>query len=555
MRAGFIAVAAALLLAVVPATADAARYAVGVERGADVHTLRDELERRTGAPVRSLAPVPVLLARAASERIFRGLRGIRYVERERVRRLGYSPNDPLLARQWYLAQNRAYDAWEVLPPLAAVRVAVIDSGIDAGHPELERRIAPNGMRSFVGGSPKIDTQGHGTFVAGLIAAEADNQTGIAGLAPAAELLVAKVVAPDGTIPVSAEVAAIRWAVGAGARVINMSLGGLRDPLDPERDTFSHQEADAIRYAVSQGVVVVAAVGNAPQSAETPWRYASWPAALPHVLGVSAVARDGSAPPFSNRDAVYNDVAAPGQDIVSTFPRALTAKRPGCDEQGYSPCGPEEYRLAEGTSFAAPQVSAAAATLIATRPDLRPEQVTTILEQTAVDASAASGCRMCPLGRDALTGWGRIDVAAALAALAGPLPPADQLEPNDDAGGEASPLWGPRPRVDAALDFWDDQNDVYRIKLRKRQRVYASLQGPAGGDPILALWKPGTRRVDDLRHVYKRAKVSRRSGSSDFIGYRARRDGWYYLQVRLPTAAGGAYRLSVVKVGSRRGARR
>ena len=86
-----------------------------------------------------------------------------------------------MPRQWYLEQLRAYGAWEVLPPLAAVRVAVIDSGVDAGHPELARRIAA--ARSFVGGSAKVDTQGHGTFVAGLIAAEVDNQTGIAGLSP------------------------------------------------------------------------------------------------------------------------------------------------------------------------------------------------------------------------------------------------------------------------------------------------------------------------------------------------------------------------------------
>jgi subtilisin family serine protease len=548
MRAVVIAFAAAALAAAMPATVQADRFAIGVRPGADTTALRAELERRTGAPVRSLAPLPVFVATARTARTFRSLRGVRYVERDRLRRLVFTPNDPLLPRQWYVTQNRAYDAWDVIPVLAPVRVAVIDSGVDAGHPELERRIV--GARSFVGGSPKIDVQGHGTFVAGLIAAEVDNQTGIAGLAPAAELLVAKVVAPDGTIPVSAEVAAIRWAVASGARVINMSLGGLRDPLDPERDTFSHEEADALRYAISQGVVVVAAVGNSLPSGQTPWRYASWPAALPHVLGVSAIARDGSSPSFSNRDAVYNDIAAPGQDILSTFPRALTAKRPSCNEQGYSPCGPEEYRLAEGTSFAAPQVSAAAATLIASRPDLQADQVTAILEGTAVDSNAASGCPTCPLGRDAFTGWGRLDVTAALAVLNGPLPPADRYEPNDDAGNQGVSLWGPRPRVEATLDFWNDQNDVYRVRLRKGQRVYASLQGPRGSDPILALWKPGTRSVDDLRRVYKRAKVSRRSGPTDFIGYRARRDGWFYLQVKLPTAAGGAYRLSLVKLGAR-----
>ena len=82
--------------------------------------------------------------------------------------------------------------------------------------------------------------------------------------------------------------AIRWAVERGARVINMSLGGVRDPLDPDRDTFSRLEADAVAYAVANGVVVVAAVGNDDQAPKSPWSFASYPAALPHVIGVSAV---------------------------------------------------------------------------------------------------------------------------------------------------------------------------------------------------------------------------------------------------------------------------
>jgi hypothetical protein len=542
----FILTAAAVAVLALGATgqAAAARFAVGIRPGADVAALRVLLERRTGQRVESLAPVPALLAEATSPRRLHGLPDARYVERVPVRRLSFVPNDPLVPKQWYLAQNRAFDAWTVLPPLAAVRVAVIDSGVDAGHPELVRRITA--ARSFVDGSARVDTQGHGTFVAGLIAAEADNQTGIAGMSPAAELLVAKVVTAERTIPVDVEAKAIRWAVQSGARVINMSLGGLRDPLEPSRDTFSRLEADAIAYAVSRNVVVVAAVGNADQAPRQPWRYASWPAALPHVIGVSALGRDGSSPAFSNRDAVYNDIAAPGQEIVSTFPRAMTAKRHHCEEQGYSLCGPEEYRVAEGTSFAAPQVSAAAATLLGTDPTLRAEQVIALLERTAVDANASNGCRACPLGRDAYTGSGRLDVTASLAALDGPVPARDSLEPNDNAGRAAYTLWGPKRRIEASLDFWDDQNDVYRLRLRKGQRVYASLIGPPGSDPALVLWRPGTTNVDDLGRQDLRARVSQRTGPNDFIGYRAPREGWYYLQVKLPTQGAGAYRLSVVK---------
>src|SRR5437016_2361133 len=170
---------------------------------------------------------------------------------------------------------------------------------------------------------------------------------------------------------SAAVAGVR-----GARVINLSLGGLRDPRDPDRDTYSPLEAAAVDYAVARGAVVVASVGNSDQAPQTPWPFASYPAALPHVLGVSALARDGSVPLFSDRDQIFNDIAAPGQDIFSTLPRALTKTvNATCVDQGYSDCGPDEFRHAEGTSFAAPQVAAAAALLLAQDPRLTSDQVT------------------------------------------------------------------------------------------------------------------------------------------------------------------------------------
>jgi hypothetical protein len=373
------------------------------------------------------------------------------------------------------------------------------------------------------------------------------------MTPAAELLVAKVVTAERTIPVEAEAKAIRWAVAQGARVINMSLGGLRDPLDPSRDTYSALEADAIAYAVSNDVVVVAAVGNGDQAPSQPWSYASYPAALPHVLGVSALARDGSAPPFSNRDAVFNDLAAPGEEIVSTFPRKLTAgARPACAEQGYSLCASEEYRAAEGTSFAAPQVSAAAATLLATRPDLSADQVTALLTRSAVDVSAPTGCRQCPLGRDHLSGWGRLDVTAALVVLGvDQIVPPDRYEANDDAGKRAYPLWfqGTRRQLSATLDYWDDQNDVYRVFLRRNERLLASVVGPRRTDITLALWGPGTYEVDDLAEQDLRVRLSSRPGPNEYLSYRAPAAGFHYVHVKLTAQGGpenGSYRLALVK---------
>ena len=126
------------------------------------------------------------------------------------------PNtEPLAAKQWYLEQDNAWDFWPTMPQLFPVKVAVIDSGIDGSHPDLVGRVVAG--RSFVGGSPFQDTNGHGTFVAGEIAANPTNALGIAGLAFNARLIIAKVVAPDGEVSLPAEVAGIRWAVAQGAQ--------------------------------------------------------------------------------------------------------------------------------------------------------------------------------------------------------------------------------------------------------------------------------------------------------------------------------------------------
>jgi subtilisin family serine protease len=453
----------------------------------------------------------------------------------------FSPADPLAGKQWYLTANRTYDSWATPPTLTPVKIGIIDSGIDLSHPELAKHVIA--ARSFVGGKTAFDLQGHGTFVAGVIAAELNDGIGIAGSFPAAQLIVAKVVTPQRTIPVEAEARAIRWVVDQGARVINMSLGGVRDPLRPSRDTYSQAEADAVRYAVAHGVLIVAAAGNGDQSPREPWRFASYPAALPHVLGVGAFAQDGSVPDFSNRDAIYVDIAAPGEAILSTLPLRLTAQYPGCADQGYSDCGPEDFRSAEGTSFAAPQVTAAAATLLSLNPDLTSDQLSTLLEQTATDANNANGCRPCRTGRDAYTGWGRLNVATAVGQL--PVPPRqDRLEPNDDAGPDAAPLSGGSGRLRATVDFWDDQSDVYRIHLRRGQKLFAVLSPPTRTDTALALWKPGARHVDDLRSQDLRVRHSPRSrgGGTEKLSYRARRAGFYYLQVKIEAEGSGQYKL-------------
>jgi hypothetical protein len=527
-----------------PAVAEGGRVAIGLAPGANPAEVAAAVERRTGnRPVR-LSPIRALVTDLPAGVSLRGIRGIRYVEPAFSRRLALTPSDPLASKQWYIAKSRFYESWPTLPALFNVRVAVIDSGVDSNHPELAKKISDS--KSFVGGSALQDASGHGTFVSGIIAAGLDNGIGIAGLAPSAELLVAKVVTSSREIPVEAEVKAIRWAVQRRARVINLSFGGIRDPLDPNRDTFSQLEADAVAYAVSRGVVVVAAVGNGDHAPEMPWSYASYPAALPHVLGVSALNEAGVVPKYSNRDQIYNDLAAPGDRILSILPRSLTSRYPACSEQGYSSCGPDEYREAQGTSFAAPLVTAAAAQLLSVRPGLRPDQVTAILQETAVDMSPETGCVLCSQGRDEHSGWGRLDVAAALEALEGSLPARDRFEANDDAGRRAAFLTRSSRRLKATVDFWDDQDDVYAIRLQARQRVWVALAGSVTDDLSLALWLPRTRSVTNVANVRQRAKLSAHGDAREHVSFTAPVTGTYYIQVRISSPGHAGYRLNYVK---------
>ena len=285
--------AAFVLALAVPAQASAGRFAIGIEKGADEQAVARHVQAVTGEPVTKIGPF-ALSVRARHSGELLGVAGASWVERMRpTRRLAFTPNDPLIGRQWYLGRIHAFDAWSQQPALTGVRVAVLDSGIDSGHPDLQNQIVDG--RSFVSSSWETDTNGHGTFVAGEIGAALNNGTGIAGVGFPVELLIAKIVRSDGTISPDAEARAIHWAVDNGARVINMSFGGVRDPHDRSLDTYSPLEAAAVQYAVTNGVLVVAAVGNADSAPTEPWNYAGYPAALPHVIGVSSLNRDGTVP--------------------------------------------------------------------------------------------------------------------------------------------------------------------------------------------------------------------------------------------------------------------
>lgn len=445
----------------------------------------------------------------------------------------FTPTNQYYSKQWYLAQDQAFSAWPTTPPtFQPVKVALIDSGVDCTLPDFKGQIAAT--KSFVDRSPCVDSQGHGTVVAGEIAGALDS-AGVVGIAYGAQLVVAKVVASDGTIPLRAEADAIRWSVQQGARVINLSFGAVRDPLNPSLDAYSKVEAQAVAYAVKHGAVVVAAVGNSDEAYATPWPFASWPAALPHVIGVAALTRTGDVPAFSDEDPRFVDIAAPGVGIFSTFPKGLTGLQAGCLPQGYTACASGDYQQPEGTSFAAPQVSAAAAVLFGLDPALTSSQVTTILERHADDVDAATGCPACPVGRDKYSGWGSLDVAKAVAAVSPgvPLPPSDHFEPNDSVS-QAYRLRGPRPVVEATLDYWDDVVDFYRVKLARGQRLVARVRA----QPTVNLIIRGSSAA--------RLVQTANPGQKVHLAYRARATGWYYVEVRIARPGSGRYTLRLTE---------
>jgi hypothetical protein len=172
----------------------------------------------------------------------------------------------------------------------------------------------------------------------------------------------------------------------------------------------------------------------------------------------------------------------------------------------------------------------------------------LLEHSADDVNAGNGCPRCALLRDPLSGWGRLNVAKAVSALAGPLPAPDTFETNDEAGPAAHTLWGTNQRVDATLDYYDDPVDVYRVVLRKHQKLRATVGASWTGATVqLELWRPGTSQVDRPAEVKKfRAAAALAPAAQQRLGFIAPVQGSYYVEVKTTSPGFGAYTLKLSK---------
>jgi Bacterial pre-peptidase C-terminal domain len=184
-------------------------------------------------------------------------------------------------------------------------------------------------------------------------------------------------------------------------------------------------------------------------------------------------------------------------------------------------------------------------LLALNPALTNNEVSTLLEHSADDVNPATGCPQCKIGRDSLSGWGRLDVARAVQTLAGPLPIADRYEPNDDAGAQAHAIAASQQTVAATADYYDDPVDVYRISLRQHQRLTVKLSASwAGANVKLELWRPGTRTVFGQKAAPFRAAQSVRRGAQQQLVFRAPAAGSYYVEVKVASAGFGPYTLTL-----------
>ncbi len=296
---------------------------------------------------------------------------------------------------------RAGEAKELLPAeTATVRVAVIDTGIDATHPDLVGKVIKGTtiMDANSSGNKYADDgnddHGHGTHVAGIIAAAWDNGIGIDGVTGELdiELMPVKVLDDSGRGTTYDIIEGIRYAADNGASILNLSLGSAAS---------SSLEAEAVRYAQNKGCLVVAAAGNDSIDVAQ-----NWPASYDGVISVGSVDAQGERSYFSNYGSTL-DVAAPGTDIISTIPKKVALQESAYGNTVYGNDIDGYYISWSGTSMATPHVAGVAAVYKAANPGVTGADIGELLINTCQDTG--------DVGKDIETGSGIVDAAAMLGA--------------------------------------------------------------------------------------------------------------------------------------------
>ncbi|MEU8224677.1 S8 family serine peptidase [Kribbella sp. NPDC048915] len=397
------------------------------------------------------------------------------------------PNDPYASslQQAYLNTIRAPQAWDVTKTTGSQVVAVLDTGVDASHPDLAGRLVPGYNATSTTRPNPVDDNGHGTMTLGIIAASANNGIGIAGIGWSAKAMPVKVAGSNGVANDLDIVEGIDWAITHGATILNISLAS------PGDNPVLH---DAIKRAVAKGVTVVAAAGNDGSAV------LQYPAAYPEVIAVGATNAGAVLTDFSSYGD-WVDIAAPGWDIVSTT-RRTTA----------------QYAYCTGTSCAAPIVAAVAALVKNKWPTLTPAQLEARLKTFTRDAG--------PRGNDPYYGAGVLDAYAALGGRWAADFPTNSIDLNDQPE-RAIPL---SSGISTTIST-EGEVDWYEVVSAAPRNLRVTLTGPEfNGDKYAVNFGP---RID----VYDGDLKSRASAVKPFPS-----SGWAPLTatVDVSATAGSTY---------------
>ena len=338
--------------------------------------------------------------------------GVRLVEADLPRRTTATPNDYWWPSQWGPVKTGSTTAWDQTTGDPGTVIAILDTGVETAHPDLSDKLV-KGWDFVNNDSDPADDHGHGTFAAGVAAAQTNNGVGVAGYCWSCRIMPVKVLGANGVGYDSVIASAVRWSADNGARVISMSLGGTAS---------STTLSSAVAYAIGKGVVVAAAAGN--DSSTT----VNYPAGYSGVLAVAAT---------NSQDGLYS---------WSNHGSWITVGAPGCN---YSTGPLGAYNNFCGTSSATPAVAGAAAAVLRPGDGLTPQAV-----RQAIVATAA------PIGAD----WpgGRLDAAALtgalLSAAPAPPPPGSAPEPTLDTTPPTSPVLTSKANKTGITLSWTASSD-------------------------------------------------------------------------------------------------
>ncbi len=456
---------------------------------------------RLGIEVLATAGDPAVVARALERDA-----AVVYAEPNYRRRMAAPPDDPLYRKGTlgYLDTLRLPAAWDIRRAGPAQKVAVLDTGVDATHPDLAGRVLAG--RDFVnGGGTADDDEGHGTSVAGIAVARADDGAGTAGVSWEGSVVPVKVLDSGGGGYDDDIAAGIAWAADQGVDAINLSLGG---------PGASEVLEDAVGYARDRGALVVGAAGN--ESTSEP----HYPAATPGVLAVAASDWAGNATWFTNHGD-WVDITAPGHDMFAPTAGGVRIRN-------------------DGTSFSAPVVAGVALLVAAEQPDWTGDQIAERLTGTALDVG--------PAGRDPYHGAGLVDPVAALGGT--PTPATGPPPPDGNGTPQRATSLTPGVGVRDAISVQGDE-DWFSIDITQPTAFWFTLYPDAGRvdgraeafDVVIDVFEP------DLQRLARIDDQGNDTRESDVVSLPA--TGRYYVRVTNfnPSRSVGGYELGAFAPGA------